>query len=241
MFAVVKIIEQEKSFWSKFKRPGITSERVNLPNGEYFFIITAEKKGDKVPFKEILDFSGNLRDSLLFENGFRFEKDWNYSPFKSDALSKKLLFDLAVSHLQKTQPNPINTKICICDNEGIYKKGLHRVVKFASGIHIVTKDRSLYEREIKKLLYEYGISVTASINFDASAKNCNVVISHFSRGIPLTFDGVIFTNEKRPFINARVFSVQNVDLSFEYEKLRPEGIDRFAFASALYEKCNVMF
>lgn len=239
MFAVVKLAQQEKSFWSRFKRPKITSERVVLPNGECFFVITAEKKGDKVPFKEILSFSGNLRDSLIFENDFVFDSSWNYTPFVPADLRKKLLFDLAVRHLQKAKLNPAKTCICISDSEGLYRDSLEKMVSLAAKIHIITPDRSIYENEVKRLLFEYGVSVTLSGSFDSVANNCNVAVSHTSGDIPLTFSGIIFTNEKRPFINSSVFSVQSAELPFEYEKLRPSGVDKFIFASALYEKCKV--
>ncbi len=239
MFAVVKLVQQEKSFWSRFKRPKITSERVSLPNGECFFIITAEKKGDKVPFKDILSVSGNLSDSLIFENDFVFDSSWNYTPFVPTDLRKRLLFDLAVRHLQKLKLNPAETGICICDSEGLYKDSLEKMVSLAAKIHIITPDRKIYESEVKRLLFEYGVSVTLSRSFDCVANNCNVAVSHTSGHIPLSFSGLIFTNEKRPFLNSRVFSVESADLPFDYEKLRPNGVDKFIFASALYEKCKV--
>lgn len=239
MFAVVKITEQEKSFFKRFKKTKITSERVFLPNGESFFIITAEKRGSKIPFKEILSFSGNLSDSLVFENDFTFLPQWNYTPFAPIKLRKKLLFSLAVRTLDDLKLNPFETGICLCDSDGIYAHDVQKLLKFAAKLHIVCENKDIYKEKQKQLLSEYGVSVTLSDTFDTQGKNFNVVISHESHDIPLLFNGLIFTNEKRPFLSGRCFEVKEAQLPYEYEKLRPAGIDKLTFASALYEKCKV--
>ncbi|MBQ8503151.1 MAG: hypothetical protein IJ491_02615 [Clostridia bacterium] len=241
MFAVVMFKEKERSFLSFFKKQKIMAERVNLPNGESFFVITAEKKGDKIPFKEILSFAGGLGNSLIFPSDFCFLPEWDYTPFEPKQLKKKMLFDSAVKHLEKTKLNPMEVSVCICDDEGIYSDEIHKLLKLAAKIHIVCHNKELYEKEIKEILFEYGISITLSSSFDARATLCNVVISHESENIPLFFDGTVFTNEKRPFLAQRCFGTQSIRLPFEYEKLRPPGVDKLTFASALYEKCGVHF
>lgn len=241
MFAVVKTIEKESSFFDKFKKPKISCERVPLPDGEYFFVITAEKKRNNVPFREILDFSGNIKNRLIFEKDFEFLPNWNYTPYEPQGLKKKLLFDLAVNTLGQLRLNPLETGICLCDSEGMYIKDIHKLLNFGAKIHIVSHDRGLYKSEAEKILFEYGVSVTVSDSFETGLHNCDVVISHESNDIPLFFKGIIFTNGKRPFMNSRCFSVENIELPFEYEKLRPAGIDKLTFASALYEEYGILF
>ncbi len=241
MFAVLKLKEEEKTLFSRFKKSKITSERVPLPNGESFFIITAEKKRGDIPFTEILDFCGILKNKILFDKNFSFKDEWDYTPFKPVKLKKKLLFDVAVKTLEELKNEPQKINICLCDSEGLYINELPRLFPFGKKIHVVSENKSLYEKKNAEFLREYGVCVTLSEDRDFCDDSFNVVISHSSEKMPLIFEGIIFTNEKRDFFSAECYEVREVELPFEYERLRPYGIDKTDFAAALYECCKVDF
>ncbi len=241
MFAVVKIIDREKTFLSHFKKRKITSERVLLPNGESFFIITAEKKGGKIPFREILNYSGILHDKILFDRDFEFCDEWSYTPFKPAKLKKKLLLDLAVKTLEELNINPQKTNICIWDAEGTYINELHRLFRFGKKIHVICQNKSIYEKKKIEYLEKYGVCVTLGESFTNCGNEYNVAISHSCEEIPLLFKGIVFTNGEKDFLSAECYEVREISLPFEYERLRPCGIDKMTFASALYECCGAEF
>lgn len=236
MFAVVRFEEKEKGIKNVFSKKGIKSQRIFLPNGESFFIITAQKHKGKIPFEKIAEFSGILNKSLIFPESCTVPEEYCFEPKK---LKQKMLFQLLVSYLQKNRPDIFSTSLCICDSEGIYAKEIEQLLPFAFKIHIVCERPDLYENTVKHLFSEYGISVTVSENFNSLAKKCSIVLSEDSSQLPLGFYGVLFTLKKGSVPAEKVFTAEVSGMSAEYEKLCPEDISETLFACALYEKCKV--
>ncbi len=232
MFAVVKVTEKEKGFMSRLRKNRITAERILLPNGEFFFVITAEMTKDVFPFEEIIHFSDKMKNCLIFEN----DAPVSYDRFKPALLKKKLLFLYAERFIQKAEYNPSETSLCLCDGEGLHCDELHRLFPFASKLHVVSPNKA-YIDKAHELLMEYGVSVTVSECFDKRAEKSSIIVCHSSDMISVGFKGTVITNEPRIFPFARCVTDDNILLPSHYESLMPEKIDRDIFASALYEKC----
>lgn len=230
MFAAVIFEEGKHRFKSFFRPLSVKTERRELPSGGYFFIITAEKRKNKIPLNKIISISGNLRSSMIFPSDFDFtgKEDLIYKP---RGLGEKLLFRFAEKNLRLMKLKPSECSLCVNDSSGAYVKDIRRLLPFAAKIYIICSDKCLYEDEVKRIFYEYGCSVILLESFEPVLRNCDVIISYKSDEVPLFFGKHIFTEN--------VISSVSIKLPEEYEALCPEGIDKEVFASALYEKCNV--
>ena len=230
MFAVVRFTQKERSLKGVFAKLKVKSESVELPSGGYFFIITAEKRKNRIPLDKIISVAGNLRYSLVFPSDFDFtgKEDLIYKP---QGLEEKLLFHFAEKNIRLMKLKPSECSVCINDSSGAYVKDIKRLLPFAAKIYVVCSDKGLYENEVKRIFYEYGCSVILWEAFEPVLRNCDVIISYKSDEVPLFYGKHIFTEN--------VFSSVSIKLPEEYEALCPEGIDKGIFASALYEKCNV--
>ena len=232
MFAVVKVTEKEKGFMSRLKKNRITAERILLPNGECFFVINAEMTKEAFPFEEIIRFSDKMKNCLIFESNAPV----SYDRFRPSLLKKKLLFIYAERYLQKAGYDPSGVSLCLCDSDGLYCGELHRLLPFASKLHVVSPYKA-YIHKAHELLSEYGVSVTLSEGFDKRAEKSNILISHSTDCLSVGCKGTVITNEPKIFPFAKCVSVGGISLPTHYESFRPEKIDRDIFASALYEKC----
>ncbi len=231
MFAVVRFTEKERSLKGFFTKLKVKSERVDLPSNGCFFIITAEKRKDKVPLDKIIRTAGNLRHSLIFPSGLEFTGSEKIKPYESSALSEKLLFEFAVKGISESELVPSGCSVCIEDNSGIYLDSLHRLLPLAAKIQVICSDISIYEAETERLFYEYGCSVILSDKFDSFSRQCDVIIAYNGDERPFLFGKYVYSKS--------IYSRVRIGLQREYAALCPEGIDKEAFACALYEKCNL--
>lgn len=231
MFAVVVFEEKERSLKGFFTKLKVRSERVDLPSGGCFFIITAEKRKGKVPLDKIIRIAGNLRHSLIFPSDSDFEGKEKIESYEPSALRERLLFEFAVKGISEAGFVPSRCSVCIEDNSGIYVNSLHRLLPLAAKIQVVCSDASIYKEESERLFCEYGCSVVLSDSFDSFSRQCDVVIAYNGDEMPFLFGKYVFSKS--------IYSRIRIDLPKGYASLCPEGIDKEVFASVLYEKCNV--
>lgn len=229
MFAVVRFIEKERSLKGFFTKLKVKSERINLTSGGCFFIITAEKRKNKVPLDKIIHIAGNLRNSLIFPSDFT--GNGNIKPYAPSALRERLLFEFAVKCIGESELVPCQCSVCIEDNSGIYTEVLHRLLPIAARIQVVCSDTDIYRSVAERIFYEYGCSLILSEGFDSFSLKCDAIIS--------------YNGDEKPFISGKcvysknIYTGLGIGLAQEYDTLCPVGVDKEIFASALYERCNV--
>ncbi len=233
MFAVVKFTEKERSLKGLFSSLKVKSEKVDLPSGGYFFIITAEKRKNRIPFDKIIRIAGNLVNSLIFPSDYDFTGDERVKPYEPSSLKERMLFELAVKGISKTGTEPSLCSVCVEDNKGIYVSCLHKLLPLAAKIQVVCARESIYSAEAERLFYEFGCSVIMSSELDSFSLKCDAVISYNGDEKPFLFGSCVYSKS--------IYSRVQIGLPREYASLCPDGTDRETFASALYEKCKVPY
>lgn len=235
MFAILQITESERKFHNIFRKPQIESERITLPNGDAFFIVKLKNYRKNIPWKKLEKCMGILKHCVLLSDDTTIPDDVNITPFTSDTLQRIVLMNSATDYILNHKAQFISKSLAICDDKAIYTNYIEKLIYCFTNIKIITSLPEKYNLIQNKLLETYGISliITSAENYDS-----DILISHKST-VPLYYSGRLFTNEKKYFMNAEVFSGSIIDLPKEYEKLRPENISSLLFASALYEKSGV--
>ena len=230
MFAILQISDNN----TIFRQPKIQSQRFDLPSGDAFFTVTAEKHLGKVPWKKLEKCLGILRKGILLPDGATLPTGINITCFSPDILPRLLLMNSATHYITNHKESFIRKSLTIFDEKGIYQSYIEKLLPCFSSIRIVTDSPKKYTRLSEALLETYGFSLLLSKD---EAGQSDVVISHAIK-VPLYFEGIVFTNENRYLMNSEIFSGSEINLPEAYESLRPEGIDRVPFASALYESCK---
>lgn len=136
--------------------------------------------------------------------------------------------------------DPARVFVTVVDENAYVVDMVEKLCPFASLIRVITSCEREYSCLAEKLLGKYGLSMLIGAKADADILDSTVIISPFSIPVPLTYRGILFTNEKRRMMNAVVLSGGGkITLPEKYQKLLPESVDPLCFASALYELCAV--
>ena len=230
MFAILQFSDTN----TIFRQPKIESKRYNLPSGDAFFIVTAEKHLGRIPWKKLEKCLGILRKDILLPEGITIPPDINITAFTPDILPHLLLINSATDYIRNHKESFKGKSLTIFDEKAIYQSYIEKLLPYFHSIKIITDYPESYESVSQNLLLNYGFSLLISKEevFDS-----DVVISYQWK-VPLYFKGTVFTNKKQHLMNGEVLSGSEIDLPDIYENIRPENIGRVLFASALYEKCK---
>lgn len=234
MFAILQISDSN----AIFRRPKIYSQRITVPGGDAFFIVTAEKHFGRVPWKKLENCLGILKKDIILNGNIALPESSGITLFTPDIFPRLLLINSATDYILKHKSDFTSKSLTILDEEGLYSNHIEKLLHCFANIKIITHQAEIYDNLSQKLMENYGFSliVTSAESYDS-----DVIISHRCR-VPIYFSGTVFSNEKKTIINGKVFTGRDVTLPTEYEKLNTCNIDPVMFASALYEKsacCNL--
>ena len=230
MFAILETTDKN----TILRKPEIKSQRFNLPDGDAFFIVTADKHLGKIPWKKLETCLGILRHELIISEDKPIPEGINITKFSPDILPRLLLMNSATDYITVHKHHFRNKALTIFDEKGIYTHCIEKLLPCFGNIKIVTDCTEKYRSISQKLLETFGFSLIVS---NEEIFDCDVVITHSCK-VPLYFEGTVFTNEKKYLMNATAFSGSEIILPDRYENLRPQNIEALLFASALYEKCG---
>ena len=232
MFAVIDASDSN----AIFRKPKIKSQRINTPDGEAFFIVTAEKHLGRIPWKKLGSCLGILKKDIILKDGLPMPEGSDITAFSPDIFPRLLLINSAVSYIMKHSDSYKSKSLTIYDEKALYKSSIEKLLFCFSSIKIVTPEFAAYEKLSHKLMESYGLSLLVT---DTQSYDSDVIISH-RQTAPLYFGGTVFTNEGKPLMSGRVLTGKSIILPEEYENLNTCNIDPLLFASALYEKCGCL-
>ncbi len=240
LFGTVEFYERENTVKNRirrlFFREGITTERVNLPENEYFYRVKVPVHKGKIPEDKLKRLSDSFNDGLIFPESF--SHDGEIKVYISSFFRELLLFNSAVSQLSQSIFDPTETLITVIDRKGVLHTEISRLVNLAGEIKIITDNLKAYERQTEKIMNEYGLSVFVSDKL-SSIPEKGIIISLNSGVVPVYFKGLLITGEKRLFPFARVLTGEGIRSEGDYQTLCPDGINLTEFLSALCEVCFV--
>ena len=238
MFATVEFYERDNRVKSRMKRlmgkSEIVTERVSLSENEYFYKIRVPVHKNKYPVSKLRRVASGVNDGLLFPEGFTDEV--GVKVYRSSFFREILLFNSAVSLLEKGGYDPSVTLITLIDKKGFLSSQTERLIPLAGEIRVVTDNVRAYERTAGRVMEEYGLSLLVSDKL-SSIPERGIIISFKSNVIPVYFKGLLITGEKRLLPFAKVLTGTGIKAEEKYMSLCPSGIDMTDFLSALCEVC----
>jgi hypothetical protein len=230
LFAILQVSDKN----TIFSKPKIQSQRIDLPSGDVFFIVTTDKQMGRIPWKKLENCLGILRHCILLPEHITIPEGTDITAFAPDILPRIMLMNSTTDYIINRKQFFHQKNLTIFDKDGLYTSYIEKLLPYFNNIRIITDKINIYEALSEKLMTEYGFSLIVS---DTENFDCDVVISQRCN-VPLYFSGTVFAGEKKHLMNATVFSGSESTLPDEYENIRPNNIGRVLFASALYEKCG---
>ncbi len=242
MFFLLEIKDGEKSFRARisdyFNPADVSVQKVEMGKILPFYKITAVRHRGEIPWKEIENAAGRFCHRAIINESENIPDSIKIKKYEPVVFPVRVLFNSAVSVLEKLRLDPIKMSITVFDENGYLTDMIESLVKFCSSIRIVTSCIRDYEALRDALLIKYGISVIITPKTDNIILTSTAIISDKSNDIPLIYHGLLFTNERRKMLNASVLCGKNITLPKEIEYIYDPQFDKMTFASALYELCG---
>ena len=230
MFAILQFSDTN----TILRQPKIQSERFNLPSGDAFFTVTADKHLGKIPWKKLESCLGILKNNMILPYGMTIPDGINITAFTPVVLPQLLLMNSATEYITKHKLHFQSKSLTVFDETAVCQSYIEKLLPCFKNIKIITDLPKAYESLSSTLLQKYGFSLIVS---EDEAYTDDVIITHKCT-VPIYYEGTVFTNEKKYLMNSTVYSGNDIDLPDLYESIRPENADKVLFASVLYEKCK---
>ena len=198
-------------------------------------IYIKKEGGYSLPWDKIISAVGRCASRMLIPERINIPAGIPVSRFVSGYFSHRLLLDSVATIIRKCRLKPSDTYVAVIDSNGLLSEDIEQFVVLSSCIKIITNRRSKYEELSLRLMKKYGAVIMIADDY-AAVKSCNFLVSTYAKLVPDFFDGLVFCQNSN---NNRFYSLKDIELPYEYEKLLPPEIDRLDFAGALYELCGV--
>lgn len=239
MFATLSALDAPapRRFHLRRKVPALSCSRVTLPNFFSFYHIQAARSpGGALPWDEIAETAGPFRTRLLLPRGIAPEAAAPVGVFTPQKLPLLVLCKSALRTLEQLRPDPRTQSLCLFDPAGVLAERIETFAPLMSQIHVVTDAPQAYDAAAERLQKESGLLLCLSLNPpDLSA--FTVLLLEDEADVPVSFEGLVFTNRPCPRMNAVTFTPGEPVLPPAFAALCPPGIDPLQFASAAFELC----
>lgn len=243
MFFVLNVTEKESSLYSRvsdyFHSPEVLVQKVESGRMLPFYRINTSTHHGKIPWREIEKAAGKLCGRAILQDGIVLPEDTKIKKYEPAVFPKRVLFNSAVSVLERLRLDPVKMSITVFDENGYLTDLIERLVYLCSSIRIITSCAQSYEQLKERLFEKYGISVIISAQSNGSILTSTAIIADNSSEVPLIYHGLLFTGKKRQMLNATVLCGGRITLTKKAQLLYTPGIDKLTFASALYELCSL--
>ena len=154
MFAILQISETN----TIFRKPEIKSQRINLPSGDAFFIVTADKHIGKIPWKKLEKSLGILRNRILLPNNTTIPDGINITAFTPEILPKLLLMNSATDYIISHKQLFCSKSLIIFDRAAIYQNHIEKLLPYLKNISVITDKVDIFRKAYNRLrLFSCGI------------------------------------------------------------------------------------
>ncbi len=198
--------------------------------------MTVQTRRDLLPWTAIAEVAGTLRTCFLLPQGTVPPPGCGVRTFSAAVLPQFLLLNLGVSVLRSRAVQ--SAALTVVDPQAVLAGQLDLLVPFARTLRVLTDAPLRFAPLQQKLLNERGLALSVA-PAGAPLPEHGVLLSLSAARVPRLFDGLLITNKNRRLLRGETVAGKDVVLPPKIEALRPPGIDRVQFASALFERCGV--
>lgn len=243
MFTILNIQEKTcKNIFEKikflFQKNVFIKSKLDSIQSVYVHNINFIKISDKIDWNKISKMIGRESKFILCSKDLIIPADLNFKRFEPESYYEELCILFALEVLKKLDIRTSDFNIALYDPLGEYSSVLDELIKYASGIHVITDNEYHYEKEASRIMEEYGANVL--INKELHNKSYNLVLAlhPIDRQIETNRFSVILAS--RPYI----YPVKGIiydkykfskDIDFKRFLTYENDMDQEYIAAALYE------
>ena len=228
MFCILKSENRKKSLFKK--NEPFSVKRTVIPDKAVFDEITLYYYRGKADWQALRRRIGGLYGATLFSDGFIPEKGSRIFEYKSERLRSFMKMNTAVEILEKSKKSPQSLSVAVIDRAGEYQSCVEKVIRCAAGITVMTENTEGYSLFAEKMLMKYGAAIRLFPPSDAKF-SADLTVNLSS---PSQADFLFSRPTGSIKMNGGSFTVPDL-----YRQYLPDGVDGYAFLSALFSLCFV--
>lgn len=240
MFAVVKVLENEKSVLKRikqiFKKPVPKLERINVGESSFFYRLELYKRQIEDNPDILRELLGKCSQRVIFSGSERPENSPYFKTVKVEGYLQRVLINTALDLLQKRFNGYERLKLCFVDKRGEYSGFLRDFALTAGEITVVTDKPSAYDGICNELYEEYGLSVIMS-DRAGELSNYDFTVSPQFNLNKLFNNTVIIKNKASGLCD--VLKGHEVKLPESVKQIIPQSVNKLEFIYALYTYCGI--
>lgn len=246
MFTILQCKDQRKGLAKLFVRRKYFFEMVS-EKGVRFMVLTINDK-DKIDWRRIENILGKTaRKTLLAEDIPLPPDDVGISAPDTAPYAHRLACNAAEQILRGLTMEQKDIKVLLLDENAAFFDYARMTLKYCGRLKIVTARQEEYERFSETALEEYGAVTMVSDRVQNPDDNtlvlAPVLTKQFASSLPvgrklhpLVISAVI---EDGARVYGTMMTKFRASLPLRYLDYKPDKIDSFAYAAALYSCCNV--
>lgn len=239
MFAVVKIIKEDKSLFGKLKyffhKPLPQLTRINVGQHAYFYYLVIHSRQTGEGDSEIKNLLGNCALRVIPCDKYVFSDRSLVKCVKISGYCEQLLINTALEILASRGFDINKKRICLVDKYGKYADILDKLRPYASQLCVVTDIPESYTDACDSILNEWGLSVVLKSEI-GTFDNYDLIISPDFSLNKIFNNTVISRNGQTGLYD--VFKGGDIKLPDSIAEVMPAGANKLEFSYALYNYCR---
>lgn len=227
MFCVLSVKERNKTLFEKIfgkiLAPDFSVKTIPVYKGAPFFELDITTSKKEINWEDVVFSVGKCASRLILNNNMVIPENLNVGVFKSQILYNKMMKNTIINIFENNKSRMY--ALSIIDKSAENTEFTKQMSKYASSIFISTLNKEKYSDICEIITGDTGV--------------CPVLTNDFNDAqVKINTDTLTMTihkdNENMNVSKGVDFSVPDI-----YEKLLPDGTDKYDFFSALYELCGV--
>ncbi len=229
MFTIINVHRRKDTLGEKIfgglRRDDYQLKTVAVYKGAPFYVmdIRVGKKG--INTEKIIVSVGKCARRIITNDYNLFPQSRDIEFFKSDLLYKKMLHNTFTELLKKNCVNENLVSICLIDKCGTEVEFAEKLSAYSSTLTIVTDRKEKYTDTVELITEETGLCPVLR----KEPADAEIIIN-----CDMDFMRIKSSDQRITVIDKESFTVPEI-----YNYLKPDGIDKYDFYSALYELSGV--
>ena len=244
MFATINTINAPENFWGKLKYnllpPPVKTEVVRVEGGSDFLHITVPVIRGKIYWNNVSAATGEAVKNLVVPNEFSDLDRVKPIIFRPEKFLSLLTINSFLKVLELMPRRKLLRECAVIDFSASFTSLLSVLPKYCRTLRIITANEEKYELFARAGLLDFGCAVNISRDVSKAFDSSTVLIPASSRH-PVAFSrmSTVFSPKSENIFTGKLFTPEGINLSSDYLKLMPKGVDPITFGAALYELSGV--
>ena len=229
MFCVMIINRRKQTFlenlFGYFVKDEYNLSAIPVYKGAPFYLLDVYigKKG--IDWEKVLSLVGKCASRLVVNCDVEIPDNMNIGVFKSEKLYDRIMKNTFLDIIKNNTDKRNLLNISVLDKQGEYTDFTEKLSSFSSSISIATDNKEKYYVVCDRIQENTGMCPVLTSDFVDS----DVKINNYRNVMTIRTNKVLMN----------ILSGENFEVSPIYEKLLPDGVNKYDFYSALYELCGV--